>query len=123
MEKLNDYITSLKQPQDANSIVNKPALVEVQAKWSGGSHLMDLIINKVEEDFQNQITVIRTDFESHKELLNQFGVDSAPALLFIIRGQVVEVIKETLSRKNLERLVYDLIKIYNSSDREKTSKN
>ena len=110
MENLNDYLTSEKQILNKDITRNKLALVEVQAKWSGGSHLMHLIINKVEEEFQNQINVLRIDFENHKDLLNQFGVDSAPALVFISRGQVVEVIKETLSRKNLERLVYEIIK-------------
>ena len=102
---------------DVISTKNKPAVVEVRAKWSGDSHIMDLIINKIEEEFLKQIKVIRIDFEINKELLSQFGVESAPAVLLICKGQVVEVIKETLSRKNLKKLVRDLI-IRNSTSIE-----
>ena len=58
-------------------------LVEVRAKWSGGSHLMDLIVNKLEEQFQTQLRVVRLDFETYRELLIHFGVEGAPAILFI----------------------------------------
>lgn len=91
------------------SINCKPTLVEVQAKWSGGSHLMDLIITKIEEEFHKQINVIRIDLEIHREFLSQFGIESAPALLILSNGQIIKVIKETLSRKSLEKIVRDLI--------------
>ena len=84
-------------------------LVEVRAKWSGGSHLMDLIVNKLEEQFQTQLRVVRLDFETYRELLIHFGVEGAPAILFINKGQVVEVINETLSQKNLENLIHSHI--------------
>lgn len=85
---------------------HKLTLVEVRANWSGGSHLMDLIVNRVEKQFDSQIRVVRIDFETHKEILFQFGVEGAPAILLICKGQVVEVINETLSQKNLEGLIH-----------------
>ncbi|MFC2103185.1 thioredoxin family protein [Bacteroidota bacterium] len=102
-----------------NSTNHKPALVEVQAKWSGESHLMELIINKIEEEFQNQVEVIRIDFEANRELLILFGIECAPAVLFISRGQIVEVIKKTLSRKKLKQLVRDFIIRNNTSTETK----
>ena len=87
----------------------KPAIVLVEAKWSGGSHIMNLILNKVEEKFKNQINVIRINLEIHKELLHSFGIESVPAMLLISKGQIVEVIKETLSQKRLEQVIQNLI--------------
>ena len=98
---------------------HKPTLVEVQTKWSGESHLMELIINKIEQDFQDQVKVLRIDFEVNRELLILFGVESAPAVLFISRGQIVEVIKKTLSRKKLKQLVRDFIIKNNTSTETK----
>lgn len=88
---------------------DKLTMVEVRAEWSGGTHLMDLIIKKIEREFQEQIRVERIDFETSKKLLSQFGVESAPAILFISKGQIIEVIKETLSQKNLEIVIRNLI--------------
>ena len=87
----------------------KPAIVLVEAEWSGGSHIMSLILNKIEEKFKNQINVIRINFEIHKELLRSFGIETVPALLLISKGQIVEVIKETLSQKTLEQVIKNLI--------------
>ena len=84
----------------------KLPLVEVRANWSGGSHLMDLIVNRIEKQFDSKIRVVKIDFETHREFLFQFGVESAPAILLLRNGQVVEVINETLSQKNLEALVH-----------------
>ena len=70
---------------------------------------MDLIVNKIEEEYKEQIKVIRIDLEVHKELLSQFGIESAPAFLLISKGQIIEVIKETLSKKSLEQIIRNLI--------------
>jgi len=84
---------------------------------------MDLIVNKIEEEFQEQIKVIRIDLEVHKELLSQFGIENAPAFLLISKGQIIEIIKETLSRKSLEQIVRNLIFRNGSSIRENNSTN
>ena len=99
------------------SVNCKPAIVLVKAEWSGGSHIMNLILNKIEEKFKNQINVIRINLDIHKELLRSFGIESVPALLLISKGQIVEVIKETLSQKTLEQVIQNLI--YRSDTFEK----
>ena len=109
MEDLINYKRNEKRLLAEISTISKPALVVVQASWSGGSHLMDLIVNKIEEEFQEQIKVLRIDLDVHKELLSQFGIESVPAILLISKGQIIEIIKETLSRKSLEQIVRNLI--------------
>ena len=84
---------------DKISINCKPAVVLVKAEWSGESHIMDMILNKIEEEFRNKIKIIRIDLDNHKDLLYSFGIESVPALLLINKGQIVEVIKKTLSQK------------------------
>ncbi|MCW8810519.1 MAG: thioredoxin family protein [Ignavibacteriaceae bacterium] len=123
MDDLINYKKNEKRLLTEISTSCNPILVEVRAEWSGGSHLMDLIINKIEEEFRHQIKVVRIDFEVHKELLSQFGIENAPALLLISKGQIIEVIKETLSRKSLEQIVRNLINRNGSSIREKKSTN
>jgi thioredoxin-like negative regulator of GroEL len=123
MDDLINYKKNEKRLMTEISTNYYPILVEVRAEWSGGSHLMDLIINKIEEEFKHQIKVVRIDLEVHKELLSPFGIENAPALLLISKGQVIEVIKETLSRKSLEQIIRNLINRNGSSIREKNSTN
>lgn len=123
MQDLINYKKNEKRLLAEISTNCKPALVVVQACWSGGSHLMDLIVNKIEGEFQDQIKVIRIDLDVYKELLSQFGIENVPAFLLISKGQIVEIIKETLSRKSLEQIVRNLIIRNGSSIREKNSTN
>ena len=123
MEDLINYKKNEKRLLAEISTNRKPALVVVQACWSGGSHLMDLIVNKIEEEFQEQIKVLRIDLDVHKELLSQFGIESVPAILLISKGQIIEIIKETLSRKSLEQIVRNLIFRNGISSKENNSTN
>jgi len=118
MTDLINYRNNEKKLLTEISNNSKPTLVEVRAEWSGGSHLMDLIVNKIGEEFRKEVRIVRIDFEVHKELLNQFGVISAPALLLISKGQLIEVIKETLSRRRLEKIVRDLVTRNSSTNQE-----
>lgn len=103
---------------DKISINCKPAVVLVKAEWSGESHIMDMILNKIEEEFRNKIKIIRIDLDNHKDLLYSFGIESVPALLLINKGQIVEVIKKTLSQKTLQQVIQNLI---HSSDSSKSN--
>ena len=108
MAALNKYIDKEKDLENEISNYKKPTLIAVLAEWSGGSHLMDLIVKKIEEEYHKEINIIRIDFELHKELLNRWGIDGAPAFLFTNKGEIIEVIKETLSKKKLEKIIREM---------------
>ncbi len=108
MTDLNNNINKDKKLKSKIFNYNIPTLIEVRAEWSGGSHLMDLIVNKIEQEYHQEINIVRIDFEAHKELLNHLGIDGAPAFLFIDKGEIIEVIKETLSKRNLEKIIRKL---------------
>ena len=109
MTDVISYIYNVKNP--SSKIFNReiPTLVEINSKWNGGSHLMDIIINKIEQEYREEINIVRIDFETHKELFDYLGINRAPAFLFINNGNIVEIIKETVSKKNLEKILYNLL--------------
>jgi thioredoxin-like negative regulator of GroEL len=111
--KTTEVINYIYKHRDAvNEIFNRdiPALVEIRSKWSGGSHLMDLIIYKIEQEYCDEINIVRIELESNKELFDCLEIDRAPALLLINKGQIIEIIKETVSKKNLEKILCNLIR-------------
>lgn len=87
----------------------KPTLIEVQAEWSGESHLMDFILEEIEEQFLEKINVIRIDFDDHKEWLNQLGIKRPPAFLLIKNGQVMEIVNEILPKKYIVKKIYEFL--------------
>jgi thioredoxin-like negative regulator of GroEL len=110
--KTTDVINYIYKQRETNSeIFNQdiPSLVEIRSKWSGGSHLMDLIINKIEREYREEINIVRIEFEEHKELCSYLRIERAPAFLIMHNGQITEIIKETVSKKNLEIILCNLI--------------
>jgi len=63
----------------------------------------------LENEFNNSIKVVRIDYESHKEFLQKFKVESLPTILLLKSGKVMKQINGTISRRNLKSLVMELL--------------
>ena len=109
MTEVINYIYNIKNQTNEILDGRLPTLVEVSSKWSGVSHLMDLITGKIELEYNQVINVVRIDFEEHKELCNCIGIERAPAFLMINNGNIIEIIKETVSKKSLEKIITNLL--------------
>lgn len=112
--KMEDVISFIYNEKiSGNEIFNLelPSLVEVSSKWNGGSHLMDLIVNKIEEEYREKLNIIRIDLETHIELFSHLGISKAPAFLIINKGNIIEIIKETVSKKSLEKILNKVLSV------------
>ena len=109
MTEVINYICNIKNQTNEISNGKLPTLVEVSSKWSGVSHLMDLITGKIELEYNKVLNVVRIDFEEHKELFNYIGIEKAPAFLIINNGNITDIIKETVSKKSLEKIICNLL--------------
>jgi thioredoxin 1 len=89
--------------------MKKPMLIEIRADWCGGSHIIAPIIAKIENEYNNRVKIVRVNYESHKNFLLEFGVVNVPTVLLMIDGQVLKKINGTISRRNLEILVKELL--------------
>ncbi len=94
---------------------SKPMLIEVRADWCGGSHIIAPIIKKIEQEFENKITIERIDYESNRDFLIQCGVKNVPSIILVKDGKIYELINGTLSKRNLRKLVDDLLNNNNHS--------
>lgn len=90
-------------------ITRKPMLIEVRADWCGGSHIIAPIIKKIEQDFKKKITIERIDYESNKDFLIQCGVKDVPSIILVKDGNIFKMIAGTPSKRNLEKLLGDLL--------------
>jgi thioredoxin 1 len=88
---------------------SKPMLIEVRAEWCGGSHIIAPIIKKIEEDFANRILIERIDYESNKNFLIECGIENVPAIILVKDGKIYKLINGTLSKRNLKKLIDDLL--------------
>ena len=90
-------------------VSKKPVLLEVRNDKCKCSHLITPVFSKIENEFDNSIKIVRIDYETHKEFLQKFNVESFPTILLLKNGKVMKQINGTISRKNLKSLVMELL--------------
>ena len=88
---------------------NKPLLLEVRAECCDHSNLIETIIQKIENEFNNSIRIARVDYETYKNLLPGTDVENFPTVLLIKDKSVSKVINGSISRTNLKALAKEAL--------------
>lgn len=99
----------------------KPVLLEIRAKWSGGSHLMSDIIEKISEDYSGQIEFFHSDFDDNSALMKKLDVNrwDVPAIYIFNNGDNVLKHSGLTSRENIENLIANTLIMIDQENREK----
>jgi len=71
-----------------------PLLVVFYSPWDGPSHLMDSVLEQVNNQMQQQLRMVKIDSEQYSDLASQYQVHALPTLLLFKNGQPVERIEE-----------------------------
>ena len=100
----NNTVTTV----DKLKLSNKPILLEVRTECSIHSDIIDKIIQKIEDEYNNEIYIARIDFKTHKALFPNLKLDSIPAVLLLNGNKLVRSVNGSLSRSNLKNLVNEL---------------
>ena len=69
---------------------SKLVIVDFWATWCGPCRMLSPILDEVEAEMQDQITVVKVNVDDADEIAGQFRIMSIPTLLFIKNGQVVD---------------------------------
>ena len=83
------------QVNDSNfdSIVmegGKPALVDFWAEWCGPCRMLSPILDEVEEEMADQISVVKVNVDDADEVAARYRIMSIPTLLFFKNGELVD---------------------------------
>jgi thioredoxin 1 len=88
---------------------DKPRLIEVRAECCTPSYIIDKIIEKIENEYNNDIQIARIDYETHKSLFPDIELHTFPTVLLLKGNRLVKSLNITLSRSNLASLASELI--------------
>ena len=69
---------------------SKLVIVDFWATWCGPCRMLSPILDEVEAEMPDQITVVKVNVDDADEIAGQFRIMSIPTLLFIKNGQVVD---------------------------------
>ena len=69
---------------------SKLVIVDFWAVWCGPCRMRSPILDEVEEEMADQITVVKVNVDDADEIAAQYRIMSIPTLLFFKNGQVVD---------------------------------
>ena len=69
---------------------NKLVIVDFWATWCGPCRMLSPILDEVEAEMPDQITVVKVNVDDADEIAAKFRIMSIPTLLFIKNGEIVD---------------------------------
>jgi thioredoxin 1 len=69
---------------------SKLVIVDFWATWCGPCRMISPILDELEEELKDQITVVKVNVDDADEIAAQFRIMSIPTLLFVKNGQIVD---------------------------------
>ena len=82
----------IKNVADFKSIIEtgKPVLLDFYADWCGPCRALLPTVEKLAEAHADDFKIVKVNVDNNRELAQQFGVRSIPALFFLKDGEVQE---------------------------------
>lgn len=68
----------------------KPILIDFYADWCSPCQTLMPTIEKISEDYQNEIEVRKVNVDQNRELAAKFGVRSIPSLFFLKGNKIID---------------------------------
>ena len=80
---------------------SKLVVVDFWATWCGPCRMLSPILDEVEEEMKDKISVVKVNVDDADEIAAQFRIMSIPTLLFFKNGQVVDKTVDAMPKPTL----------------------
>jgi len=88
---------------------NKPVVVEFYDEKISTSYIVDSILSRLANYFQNQIEFLRLHINQHRAIADKYHIFSSPATLIFLNGKLIEVILGTFSQNQIIEILNRLL--------------
>jgi thioredoxin 1 len=80
-------------------------LVDFWAAWCGPCRMLGPVLEDLDQEIGDRVTIAKVNVDDHGELANRFGVMSIPTMILFKDGEPVEKIIGYQSKKALLELI------------------
>ena len=88
---------------------SKPAIVDFYASWCGPCRRVSPILDKLADEFKDQIVIYKVDTDKEKSLARDLGIQSLPTLLFVPLGDKPQVAVGALTEEDFRRAISEVL--------------
>ncbi len=88
LDTFKEKVFNFENSKDWKYEGDKPAIIDFYADWCGPCKIVAPILEELQEEYGDKLTIYKVNTEDQRELSSVFGIQSIPSLLFIpLEGQ------------------------------------
>jgi thioredoxin len=81
-----------------------PVLVDFWTAWCGPCRMVDPIMDRIADEYEDLITVAKVNVDAEPELAASYGISSIPTIAFFEPGERPKAVAGALPKESLEEV-------------------
>lgn len=88
-----------------------PAIIDFYADWCQPCKMVAPILEELQEEFGDKLTIFKVNTEEQQELASVFGIRSIPSILFIPLDGEPQMSAGALPKDTFKQVIGDVLKV------------
>lgn len=108
-ETFNKKVSDIENLEEFKYIGDKPAIIDFYATWCGPCKAVAPTLEKLADEYGDQIVIYKIDVDKERELAQAFGIRSIPTFLFIPLDGEPQMAMGAMSKAEFENAIKSVL--------------